>query len=45
MRNMTDDEVEKMAGESDKLVCRVHERYGIASEEAENRVNPWATTL
>lgn len=39
---LTDDDVTQAAGERDKLVGRVQERYGIAKEEAERQVDDWA---
>ena len=36
---LTDDELEEIAGEREKLVGKIQERYGIAREEAERQVN------
>lgn len=36
---ITDDELDQIAGERDKLVGKIQERYGIAREEAEQQVN------
>ena len=38
---LTDDELEHIAGERDKLVGKIQERYGIAKEEAERQLNEW----
>ncbi len=38
---LTDDDVTQAAGERDKLVGRVQERYGIAKEAAERQVDDW----
>jgi uncharacterized protein YjbJ (UPF0337 family) len=35
----TDDEIEMMAGERDKLVGKLQEKYGYTREEAEKQVN------
>jgi len=39
---LTDDEVDQVAGEREKLVGMVQERYGIAKDEAEKQVDEWA---
>ncbi len=39
---LTDDDLDKIAGERDKLIGRVQERYGMAQDEAERRVDEWA---
>jgi uncharacterized protein YjbJ (UPF0337 family) len=36
---LTDDDIERIAGERDKLVGRLQELYGISREEAEQRVD------
>ena len=36
--NLTDDDLDKIAGERDKLVGRLQERYGYAKERAEAEV-------
>jgi uncharacterized protein YjbJ (UPF0337 family) len=35
---LTDDELDEIAGEHEKLVGKIQERYGIAREEAERQV-------
>jgi uncharacterized protein YjbJ (UPF0337 family) len=37
--DLTDDDLDKIAGERDKLVGRVQERYGYAKEQAEAEVD------
>ena len=37
--DLTDDDLEKIAGEHDKLVGRIQERYGYAKEQAEAEVD------
>lgn len=39
---LTDDDLEYVAGERDKLVGKVQERYGIAKEEAERQIDSWS---
>lgn len=36
--DLTDDDVDKIAGKRDQLVGKVQERYGIAREEADRQV-------
>jgi uncharacterized protein YjbJ (UPF0337 family) len=38
---LTDDDLEVINGEHDKLVGRIQERYGIAKEEAQRQVKDW----
>lgn len=40
---LTDDDLDVIDGEWDKLVGRLAERYGIAKEEAEEQVREWRT--
>lgn len=40
---LTDDEFDQMAGQRDKLVGKIQERYGCAKDEAEKQVNEWET--
>ncbi len=42
---LTDDDLEYIAGEHDKLVGKIQERYGIAKEEAVNQVDRWSNDL
>lgn len=39
---LTDDDLQQVDGERDKLVGKVQERYGIAKAEAERQVDEWA---
>jgi len=36
---LTDDELDRIAGEKDKLVGKLQEKYGISKEEAERQIN------
>lgn len=38
---LTDDDFDVIAGQKDKLVGRIQERYGMAKDEAERQVNDW----
>ncbi len=42
---LTDDEVEQVKGDRQKLAGKIQERYGIAREEAERRIDDWAKGL
>lgn len=42
---LTDDELDVVAGKRDQLAGKVQERYGIAKEEAERRVDEWSKTV
>jgi uncharacterized protein YjbJ (UPF0337 family) len=42
---LTDDEVEEIAGQRDKLAGKIQERYGVAKEEANRQVDEWAEDL
>lgn len=37
--DLTDDELDQVAGKRDQLVGKVQERYGIAKDEAERQVD------
>jgi uncharacterized protein YjbJ (UPF0337 family) len=41
----TDDDLEAVAGNKDRLVGKVQERYGIGKEEAEKQVETWSSAL
>jgi uncharacterized protein YjbJ (UPF0337 family) len=43
--NLTDDDLEYIAGEHEKLIGKVQERYGIAKDEAERQVKDFDRTL
>lgn len=39
---LTDDDLEVIAGNRDKFVGLVQERYGILKEDAERQINEWS---
>ncbi len=39
--DLTDDELNQIAGKRDILVGKIQEKYGIAKEEAEEQVRKW----
>jgi uncharacterized protein YjbJ (UPF0337 family) len=41
---LTHDDLEIIAGQRDKLIGRLQERYGYAKEQAEKEVDAWDTT-
>lgn len=43
--DLTDDDLERAAGNRDQLIGRIQERYGIAKEEAERQVDAWSRAL
>jgi uncharacterized protein YjbJ (UPF0337 family) len=42
---LTDDDLDTISGQKDKLVGSIQERYGIQKEEAQQQVDDWNTTL
>jgi uncharacterized protein YjbJ (UPF0337 family) len=42
--NLTDDELDQIAGKRDVLVGQIQKRYGIAQEAAEQQVKDFETT-
>ena len=42
---LTDDDVDQVDGQQDKLIGRVQERYGVEREEAERQVSNWFSRL
>jgi uncharacterized protein YjbJ (UPF0337 family) len=40
---LTDDDVDMIKGERQKLAGRLQERYGIAKDEAERQIDDWLT--
>lgn len=38
---LTNDDMDVIAGNKDKLVGKIQERYGYSKEEAEREVNQW----
>lgn len=43
--DLTDDDLQQVDGERERLVGKVQERYGIAKDEAERQVDDWATRV
>jgi uncharacterized protein YjbJ (UPF0337 family) len=39
--NLTDDDLEVIAGSKDKFIGRLQQRYGIAKEDAQNQLDDW----
>jgi uncharacterized protein YjbJ (UPF0337 family) len=39
---LTDDDLDVINGQQEKLVGRIQERYGIAKEEAQRQVDDWS---
>ena len=42
---LTDDDLDKLAGKRDQLIGKIQERKGIARDRAEAEVTEWARTL
>ena len=42
---LTDDDLDKLAGRRDELIGKIQERKGIERDKAEREVNEWASTL
>jgi len=42
---LTDDDLDVIAGNRDKFVGKVQERYGIAKEEAQKKADEWVTSM
>lgn len=42
---LTDDDLDKVQGERERLVGRLQERYGVAKAEAERRVDEWVSSV
>lgn len=40
---LTDDDLTRIEGDSEQLVGKIQERYGIARSEAERQVKDWRT--
>lgn len=38
---LTDDDLDRMAGQRDQLVGKIQQRYGCSREEAERQVETW----
>jgi len=43
--DLTDDDLDKIAGRREELVGIIQQRYGIAKENAEREVDEWAKSL
>ncbi|MFP4435090.1 MAG: CsbD family protein [Planctomycetota bacterium] len=39
---LTDDDLDQIDGESERLIGKIQERYGIARQEAEKQVEEWS---
>ncbi|MCK0713884.1 MULTISPECIES: CsbD family protein [Chromohalobacter] len=42
---MTDDELDQVAGKRDQLIGKLQTKYGITKEEAEKRADDWAHSV
>jgi uncharacterized protein YjbJ (UPF0337 family) len=42
---LTDDDLDQAAGQRDKLIGKIQEKYGIAKDEAEKQVDAWSSKL
>ena len=40
--DLTDDELEEVAGKKDRLVGKLQQKYGYADDEAHRRADEWA---
>ena len=43
--NLTDDDVEQIAGKREALIGKLQQRYGIVREQAQKKVEEWLKTL
>lgn len=43
--DLTDDEIQKAAGERERFVCLIQERYGLAKSDAEVQVDKFLANL
>jgi len=43
--DLTDDDMEQIAGERQKLEGRIQERYGISKDEANAQIEEWSNNL
>ncbi len=41
---LTDDDMQQIDGEREKMVGKIQERYGIGKDEAEKQVDDWANS-
>lgn len=42
---LTDDDVEQVKGDRDRLVGKIQEQYGVAKAEAERQVDQWTRSV
>jgi uncharacterized protein YjbJ (UPF0337 family) len=42
---LTDDDLQSLSGQKDRLVGKIQERYGIATAEAEKQADEWSRAL
>lgn len=42
---LTDDDLQQIDGEREKMVGKIQERYGIGKEEAEKQVDDWTKSV
>lgn len=42
---LTNDDLEQIAGQRDKLVGKLQERYGLAKQEINHQIDEWARQL
>ena len=42
---LTDDDVEQVKGDRERLVGKIQEQYGIAKDEAERQVEQWTKSV
>ncbi len=43
--SLTDDDVEMVKGDRDKLLGRIQERYGVTEEEASKQIDDWSKSV
>ena len=43
--DLTDDDLEEIAGKRDILAGKIQQRYGIAKEEANKQIDEWAEKM
>ena len=43
--DLTDDDLEEVAGKRDILAGKIQQRYGIAKEEANKQIDKWAAKM
>jgi len=42
---LTDDDLDVIDGQSDQLIGKIQERYGVARQEAQKQVNEWNSSV